>query len=178
MPMVVETKHPEDLVARRVMCIAQNSAASAVAIAAGIVTPAPSVTAMVVAAIIAVVVVPAVARGDVNHRRRAIPHWRRAVNDGRWGVIHRRRINRRRWWGDVYRCRIGNGDAERDSDGPTGAGLGGERGCHPDDSDYDQCFSFHSWKVGRFVQGGVQGAGNRKKFFPVNGLARKGGGIE
>ena len=173
MPMVLEQKHPEDLVARRVMCIVRNSVASAVAIAAGIVTPAASVTATVVAAIIAVVAMPTVARGDVNHRGRAIPHRRRAVNDGRWGVIHRRRINRRR--GDVYRCRIGDRDAERDSDGPTGAGLGGEHGCHPDDSDYDQCFSFHSCQIGRFIQGGVQGAGNGGKFFPVNELARKGG---
>ena len=175
MPLMFEQKHPADLVARRVMCIARNLAASAVAIAAGIVTPTASVTATVVAAIIAVVAMPAVARGDVNHRRRAVPHWRRAVNDGRWGVIHRRRINRRRWWGDVYRCRISDRDVERDSDGPTGAGLGGERGCHPDDSDYDQCFSFHSWKVGRFVHGVLQGVEIRNRCLFVNGLAGKGG---
>jgi hypothetical protein len=68
--------------------------------------------------------------------------------------------------------------AERDADGEIGAGLWSERSSHPDDSDYDQCFSFHSCKVGRNVQGELQGAGKLDSFFFMKDLPGKGGEIE
>jgi hypothetical protein len=97
MPMTFEQKHPADLVARRVMCIARSLAASAVAVAAVVVTPAAFIAVTVVPAIIPIVVMPLVARGGVNHRpahwrSRPMDNHRRTGDHGQWAGRH---INRR-----------------------------------------------------------------------------------
>ena len=121
MPLMFEQEHPEDLVVRRVMCIVRHSVASAIAIAA-------SVTATVVAAIIAVVVMPLVARGAVNHRRRA-------VNDGWRAVRDRRRVTDRSRKREVHR--------------PARLRRGGEAGYGNHSNQTEQCFCFHERFDGR-----------------------------
>jgi len=143
MPLPFEQKHPADLVAHRVICIARNLAASAVAVAAVIVTPAASVTATVVAAIIPVVVMPVVARGDVNHRRRAIPHRRWAVGHGRRAISHR--------WRTVNNGgRILDRDTNGYTDRPTCLGGSGESRNGNHSNQTEQMFCFHERFDGLF----------------------------
>ena len=127
------------------------------------------------------VVLPGVMGRDVHHRP---ADWRRWNINWRWCAIHRRSGHNHSWRTDRrgrgyhYRRVINGRAAERDADGEIGAGLWSERSSHPDDSDYDQCFSFHSCKVGRNVQGELQGAGKLDSFFFMKDLARKGGSNE
>ena len=129
-----------------------------------------------------------VTRRDVHPRP---AHGRRRNVNWRWCAIHRRTGHHHRWSDHDWRCadrrgrrghhdwRVINGrTAERDADGKVGAGLGGERHSHPDDSDSDQCSSFHSCKVGRNVQGKLQEGEMMKSSFVMKHLARKGGQIE
>src|ERR1041385_2987798 len=143
--LVSEQRHPEDLTAFRVRCIARNLAASAVAVAAVIMTPTAIVT--VVTAIIAVAVVPLVARSDVNHPRRAIGHWRRTVNGTRRTVRHRRRIA----WSCNHdlRCKT-NGSGKRDAHGQPRLRRGGEPTDRDDRNQTEQRFSFHEGFDGGF----------------------------
>ena len=139
MPLMLEQKHPADLVARRVMCIARNLAASAVAVAAVIVTPAASV-----AAIIAVAVVPVVARGDVNHRRRAIPHRRWAVGHGRRAVNDGWRAISHRWRTVNHGRRILDRDTNGYANRPTCLGGSGESRNSNHSNQTEQMFCFHA----------------------------------
>ena len=124
------------------------------------------------------VIFPGMTGRDVNNR--PADRWGRNVN-WRWCAIHRRSGHNHSWRTDrrgrgYHHRRVINGRAaERDADGEIGAGLWSERSSHPDDSDYDQCFSFHSCKVGRNVQGELQGAGKLDSFFFMKDLGRKGG---
>lgn len=145
MPLTFEQKHPADLVARRVMCIARNLAASAVAVAAVIVTPAASV-----AAIIAVVVVPAVARGDVNHRRRAIPHRRGAIGHGRRAVNDGWRTISHRWRTVNHGRRILDRYSDGHADRPTCLGGSGESRDGNHCNQTEQMFCFHERFDGLF----------------------------
>lgn len=98
-------------------------------------------------------------------RRGRADHGRGYDHDG-WRTIDRR--GRR---GDHHgRGRINHRRPDRNADGPTGVGLGGKRRGHPDDSDYDQCFSFHSCQIRRCVQRALQAVEKGMRCFAVNEL--------
>lgn len=155
----------------------------------------PTASAIPIVAITIPVVIPGVMGRDVHHRpadrRRRDVNWRWSAIHRRWSIDHGpwradhrwsdydwRCADRRGWRGHHHWSVIHARAAERDADGEIGAGLGGERCGHPDDSDYDQCSSFHSCKVGRNVQGELQVMENVERCFFMRHLARKGGEIE
>ena len=138
--LVSEQRHPEDLTAFRVMCIARNLAASAVAVTAVIMTPV---------AIVTVAVVPLVPRSDVNHPRRAIGHWRRTVNDAWRTIRHGRRIA---WCcNHDLRCEA-NRSGKRDAHGPTRLRRGGEPSDCGDRNQTEDRFHFHARFDGEFTE--------------------------
>jgi hypothetical protein len=152
-------KHPEDQIALRVMCNARSLMASARAMAAARVT-------------ITVTVMPSVARRDVNHWRRAIPH-RRAVHDG-WRIIRhgrhipwRRHHDRRR---EVHRRAEGNTHRHR----PTRLRRGGEPSQSNHCDQTEKRFCFHARFDGAF-NGVFSGWKNRDVFWrePVTEKVRE-----
>ena len=169
MPMIFEQKHPEDLVAFRVVCIARNLAVSAVTATMVIMTPAMFVMVTVVTAIVAVVVMPLVARLDVNHRRRAIGHRRRAVNDGRRTISHGRRVTGCR---DLDLRNVTNRSGNRDAHGPTRLRRGGEPSDCDDGNQTEERFCFHERFDGGF--NGVFSRQNRRDVFRYEAVRTKG----
>ena len=153
--MIFEQKHPEDLVAFRVVCIARNLAVSAVTATMVIMTPAMFVTITVVAAIVAVVVMPLVARLVVNHRRRTISHGRRVTGCR-----------------DLDLRNVTNRSGNRDAHGPTRLRRGGEPSDCDDGNQTEERFCFHERFDGGF--NGVFSRQNSRDVFRYEAVRTKG----
>ncbi len=102
MPLMFETKNPEDLSVLRVKEWIQDLAASATVVSAIVVAITAFVTAMIVTALIAIVVMAFVTWRDIHdgcttrrrliHDRRAARHW--SIHDDRRAIRHTRRARR------------------------------------------------------------------------------------
>ena len=176
MPLTVEPKHPEDLVAFRVNETVRSLAMSTVTATAVVMTPAMFVTVTVMTAIVAVVVIPLVTRRGVNHARRAIAHRRRAIGylrravlDGWRTIRHGRRVTRCR---DHDLRGIANRSGKGDAHGPTRLRRGGEPSDCDDRNQTKERFHFHEQFDGGF--NGVFSNRKRRDVFRCEAVTTKG----